>query len=214
MSCKYFSALALLAAAVHAGPFPKAVPAAVTPAPFLPLAIRQVENGTVTSSAAPASSLATGVIATSLIDDVAMNAALEVTDEEELPTPASACSLETYQATTWEQTIPGYSNSETTVAPETDTYSLDAGVNCRCEETIIAGFYKSLGRDGQTTYFCATGGTYSTAAPISTGVAGGEPGDPNNAAWADVRRLHLHHDWYASVLSLTGGIRLHAMTVA
>lgn len=198
----YLTTISLLAAAAHAGPFPRAVPAAITPVPSPHLAIRQAENGTIVSSAAPASSLAGAVIATSLIDSVAMNAAAEVADGGELPTPASSCSIETMSASTFYETLIGYTNDGTTVAPETQTIELDRSVRCRCGDSLIAGFYKSLGRDGQTTYFCATGdlSVYSTAEPISTGVAEPEHGDPNNAAWADVRHPHLNHDWYVDVL--------------
>lgn len=172
--------LALDATAVHAGPL---IQRRVDVHNVAPITASQAESATTTakspSSAEPASGVSAGVVATGEVDANMLEAAVEV-NAEDAPPPATACSLVTFSDALLTQTFPGVTLTDETREASTTTMTIAGGPGCECADGTIAGFYRSLGNDGQTTYYCATEGPHSTTAAVSTAVATGTAGDPDN----------------------------------
>lgn len=188
--------LALLALGANAGPLLSACSLGRGPLAAAPITARQESQNLATpasiapvptGSAAPRSSLDAGVVATGIVDPAIVAAAVKVSAEDTAaPTPATACSLVTWDEALLTETHVGYTLDTTTKMESFTTYTIPGGPGCECDRGLIAGLYHTHGRDGQETYYCATGGDYLTAPPMSTAVATGTPGDPDNAAWAEV----------------------------
>lgn len=141
----------------------------------IPITIRQAESTTPSVTAEPGSAIPSGILPTGIIDEAIVAVASEGDGDEPAMT-ASSCSLVSLEPSA----ASALGGVIVNVGPQVSSLL----PRCQCG-TAILGIEYTLGKDGQSTFYCAAEGAQETEA-VSTATASGAIGDPSNAAWAQV----------------------------